>query len=205
MDAAFRLLEAEYEIDIVKGRKETSAGHKQAFKPFAIGAGLKEQSELDIVLDGKDEDDELHSSETRSYQLFDHYVDADTFSSWWSSFDARLTKGLDPVLCRKELLGTIKGCEASVDSPFGYLSLEECKQLSERASATYHDLRPVIYKIFEAYQKRKAANGHFHKADRTHALIRALRRRPLPSHQQLSFVAVDESQDLLLADAALLR
>lgn len=92
MDAAFRLLEAEYEIDIVKGRKETSAGHKQAFKPFAIGAGLKEQSELDIVLDGKDEDDELHSSETRSYQLFDHYVDADTFSSWWSSFDARLTK-----------------------------------------------------------------------------------------------------------------
>ena len=49
---------------------------------------------------------------TTNARLWDHYVDAAVFASWFPHFPAAATKGIDPALCWSEILGTICGSEA---------------------------------------------------------------------------------------------
>lgn len=126
------------------------------------------------------------------------------------------------MLCWAEVVGTIRGSEAAVETPKGYLSREAYLGLSERTNSTYASSRPAIYgesrssfhsalrthsftpaEIFRLYLKRKRSD--FDRSDRTHALIQALEARSLPAKHQFDTCFIDEAQDLLLADCALIR
>lgn len=104
-----------------------------------------------------------------------------------------------------EILGTILGSEKACETVNGFLSRQQYETLSERTNSTYVDLRPAIYSIFELYLREKGRQGDFDRADRTHALIKALQREGIPLDQQVDYVYVDEVQDLLLSHCTLLR
>ncbi|KAK4705245.1 hypothetical protein P7C70_g960, partial [Phenoliferia sp. Uapishka_3] len=205
-DTLVLLLENDYNI-MWGAKRKRSEGHRQIFKKFKLENAVDVMAQLGVGNEPIDdleepEDDDTLSSMSR---LFDHYIDADVFTSWWPSFNQQLTKGIEPALCWNEILGTICGSEASIDTQGGYLSREEYLQLSERAHSTYASHRGAIYSIFEAYRVRKNSQDDFDRSDRTHELIRQLKQRPIPRGSQLHMVSVDEAQDLLLADFRLLR
>ncbi|ORY76949.1 hypothetical protein BCR35DRAFT_332754 [Leucosporidium creatinivorum] len=167
-DTLLTLLESEYSIDW--GTRRTSEGQRAAFKRYKLeDSDATEQ--IGVDLDAKDDILDSLETSTTSSRLWERFVDAETFTDWFASFDQRLTKGVDPALCFSEILGIIRGSELAVETPKGYLSREDYLGLSERHS-TYVSLRPAIYDIFLAYLKRK--QNDLDRADRTHSLIQAL-------------------------------
>lgn len=108
-------------------------------------------------------------------------------------------------MCWSEILGTIRGSELASETSHGYIARQQYLDLSERTNSTYVNLRNSIYSIFEAYLERKGVEGDFDRADRSHALLSALKTQGIPLRNQLTHVYVDEVQDLLLAQCAMLR
>ncbi|KAI0735956.1 P-loop containing nucleoside triphosphate hydrolase protein [Earliella scabrosa] len=124
-------------------------------------------------------------------------------NEYWRHFPQGLTKGLDPTLVFAEFMGVIKGSEQALEQPRGYLDQDGYSDLSSRTQATFANQRDTIYRLFQAYLKRKKERGEWDAADRTHALIRSLR-GGVPG-QDFDFLYVDEAQDNLLIDALVLR
>ena len=60
----------------------------------------------------------------------------------------------------------IKGSELALDRPEGYLTKEAYNGLSHRTQGTFANQRDTIYRLFEAYAKRKKARGDYDAADR---------------------------------------
>ncbi|KAH9919768.1 uncharacterized protein BXZ73DRAFT_104876 [Epithele typhae] len=138
-------------------------------------------------------------------QRRDSFVSFGTFlEEYWSHFPQTLTKGLDPTLVFGEFMGIIKGSEPSLDTPECYLDKATYLKLSHRTQGTFANQRECIYKLFTAYLKRKKERGDYDAADRTHALVSALRQQGVPGHS-IDFIYVDEAQDNLLIDALVLR
>ncbi|TFK88273.1 hypothetical protein K466DRAFT_598787 [Polyporus arcularius HHB13444] len=133
------------------------------------------------------------------------FVSYGTFlEEYWSHFPQSLTKGLDPTLVFGEFMGVIKGSELALERPEGYLDKDTYYGLSHRTQGTFANQREGIYKLFNAYLKRKKERGDYDAADRTHMLIRNLRSNGVPG-QEMDFIYVDEAQDNLLIDALILR
>ncbi|KAI1785420.1 hypothetical protein LXA43DRAFT_132940 [Ganoderma leucocontextum] len=133
------------------------------------------------------------------------FVSYGTFlEEYWSHFPQALTKGLDPTLVFGEFMGVIKGSELALDRPEGYLTKEAYNGLSYRTQGTFANQRENVYKLFEAYVKRKKARGDYDAADRTHSLVNSLRSNGVPG-DEMDFIYVDEAQDNLLIDALVLR
>ncbi|KAI0716097.1 hypothetical protein C8T65DRAFT_606293 [Cerioporus squamosus] len=133
------------------------------------------------------------------------FVSYGTFlEEYWSHFPQSLTKGLDPTLVFGEFMGVIKGSELALERPEGYLDRDTYYGLSHRTQGTFANQREGIYKLFNAYLKRKKERGDYDAADRTHILIRNLRSKGVPG-QEMDFIYVDEAQDNLLIDALILR
>ncbi|KAI0762352.1 hypothetical protein C8Q74DRAFT_1336826 [Fomes fomentarius] len=124
-------------------------------------------------------------------------------TEYWPHFPQGLSKNLDPTLVFAEFMGVIKGSEQALEKPQGYLDKEGYCNLSARTQATFASQRESIYRLFQAYLKRKRERGDWDAADRTHALIRSLR-GGVPG-QDFDFLYVDEAQDNLLIDALVLR
>lgn len=76
--------------------------------------------------------------------------------------------------------------------------------MSIRSHSLLANSRDKIYSIFLLYRKWKTARHDFDAADRTHTLLRHLKNRDTKLHG-VDFLYVDEAQDHLLLDAALLR
>ncbi|KAM5542264.1 hypothetical protein V8D89_004137 [Ganoderma adspersum] len=156
---------------------------------------------------------ELQDPNTRDTPLSNDYmqqrrasfVSYGTFlEEYWSHFPQSLTKGLDPTLVFGEFMGVIKGSELALERPEGHLTKEAYNELSHRTQGTFANQRETVYKLFEAYVKRKKARGDYDAADRTHSLVNALRSNGVPG-DELDFIYVDEAQDNLLIDALVLR
>ncbi|KAH9891312.1 hypothetical protein C8Q73DRAFT_119576 [Cubamyces lactineus] len=131
------------------------------------------------------------------------FVSFGTFlEEYWSHFSG--TKGLDPTLVFGEFMGVIKGSEEALAHPEGYLDMESYCKLSHRTQATFASQRENIYRLFQAYLKKKKERGDYDAADRTHALINFLKTMGVPG-QEVDFIYVDEAQDNLLIDAVVLR
>ncbi|KIO30545.1 hypothetical protein M407DRAFT_20433 [Tulasnella calospora MUT 4182] len=121
----------------------------------------------------------------------------------WPHFDERLTKGLHAALVYSEFMGVIKGSEASLSKSRRYLDRDTYETLSSRTHSGDDTERSRIYTLFEAYQKQRPS-GSYDVADRVHALLEALQTKGLKG-KYVDFLYVDEAQDNLIVDAALLR
>ncbi|KAF4623894.1 hypothetical protein D9613_001576 [Agrocybe pediades] len=124
--------------------------------------------------------------------------------SYWPHFSQTLKKGLDPALVFSELMGVIQGSEESLSNENGFLEKETYEGLSHRTQYAFVNKRDIIYNIFLQYVKRKKTLNEYDGADRTHNILRALRRIGVPG-QKIDYLYVDEAQDNLLIDALLLR
>ena len=74
-------------------------------------------------------------------------------------------------------MGVIKGSEQALVKDAGkkYLTREEYSTLSARSQATFASRRREIYTLFEAYLKSKRNLGDYDAADRTHAILQAMK------------------------------
>ena len=69
----------------------------------------------------------------------------------------------------------IKGSEQALNSEQGYLDQETYSGIRRRSHATSDEQRELIYRIFEAYTKRKKEYGQYDAADRYVVLWECLR------------------------------
>ncbi|OSX68101.1 hypothetical protein POSPLADRAFT_1128861 [Postia placenta MAD-698-R-SB12] len=123
--------------------------------------------------------------------------------SYWPHFTQSLTKGLDPALVFAEFMGVLKGSEQTLSSDGLSLNKDQYSNLSHRTQGTFVNQRETIYKLFQAYTKRKRDHSHYDAADRTHAILKRLR-DGVPG-QLVDFIYIDEAQDNLLIDALVIR
>lgn len=78
-----------------------------------------------------------------------------------------MTQGLEPNLAYSEIIGVIKGSQAALESPEGYLSRGEyLDSLSHRQFPLLANVRAKVYSIFEVYTKQKTARHETDPADR---------------------------------------
>ncbi|KIO30551.1 hypothetical protein M407DRAFT_20439 [Tulasnella calospora MUT 4182] len=124
-------------------------------------------------------------------------------STVWPHFNQQVKKGLHPALVYSEFMGIIKGSEAALSSSRGYLGRAQYEQQSNRSLFGDDTDRSRIYTLFESYQKLRPTKA-YDVADRVHALMASLQDRGVPG-KCIDFLYVDEAQDNLIIDAALLR
>jgi len=125
-------------------------------------------------------------------------------SSYWPHFNSQLIKKLDSYLVFTEIMSHIKGSIKAAES--GKLSREDYCTLSEsRASSSLSmKTRELIYDIFQNYEKMKMRKGEFDIADIVIDLHRRLRTEKYKG-DVMSFVFVDEVQDLTMAQIVLFK
>ncbi|KAG9047262.1 hypothetical protein FS837_002665 [Tulasnella sp. UAMH 9824] len=121
----------------------------------------------------------------------------------WPHFNQQVKKGLHPALVYSEFMGIIKGSEAALSSSRGCLGRTEYEQQSNRTLFGDDTDRSRIYTLFEAYQKLRPPKA-YDVADRVHTLMASIQDRGVPG-KCIDFLYVDEAQDNLIIDAALLR
>ncbi|KAG8880114.1 hypothetical protein FRB98_005338, partial [Tulasnella sp. 332] len=126
---------------------------------------------------------------------FDYFV-----AEIWPRLNEQTKKGLHPALLFSEFMGVIKGSSNTLTA--GYLDRETYESLSSRTYSTFNDDRGRIYTLFEAYRKLKPAQL-VDAADRAHALIKAL--KSSEHRPQFDYIYIDEIQDNMLIDAAVLN
>ncbi|KAG9047264.1 hypothetical protein FS837_002667 [Tulasnella sp. UAMH 9824] len=130
-----------------------------------------------------------------SFEYFDSQI--------WAHFDQRLKKGLHPALVYSEFMGIIKGSESTLGKPRRCLSREDYEGQTNRSLSGESTERTRIYTLFEAYQKLRPPFS-YDTADRVQTLVDVLRENGVPG-SPIDFLYVDEGQDNLIIDAALLR
>ncbi|KAG8965904.1 hypothetical protein FRC05_002962 [Tulasnella sp. 425] len=121
----------------------------------------------------------------------------------WPRFDEGTKKGLHPILVYSEFMGVIKGSEASRSYPKHYLDRQAYESQSSRTHFGDTTERSRIYTLFEAYLKLRPPSS-YDVADRVHSLLSEVEERGLPG-KPVDYLYVDEAQDHLILDAALLR
>ncbi|KAL0571720.1 hypothetical protein V5O48_010244, partial [Marasmius crinis-equi] len=132
-------------------------------------------------------------------------VDYDYFVKYyWRSLPEPLTKKLDPSLAFSELIGVIKGSEATLSCHPHLLPQEAYLETSGGRHATLAADGSRIYALYDAYARRKKLAGERDVADRTHVLLDFLNEFGVPG-QKLDHLYVDEVQDNLLIDTLVLR
>ncbi|KAG8948841.1 hypothetical protein FRC04_009306 [Tulasnella sp. 424] len=121
----------------------------------------------------------------------------------WPHMDHRLKRGLHSALVYSEFMGIIKGSETSLSKPRHYLEQSEYENQSNRSLSGDSTERSRVYTLFEAYHRLRPSES-YDIADRVHLLTKSLRDQGVPGNH-IDFLYVDEAQDNLIIDAALLR
>ncbi|KAL7417496.1 hypothetical protein BDY24DRAFT_411475 [Mrakia frigida] len=124
--------------------------------------------------------------------------------AYFPRFDEKLVEGIEPTMLWNELLGVIKGSEETLKEETGFLTQDSYEALSPRSQPTFASKRGIIYDLFLRYEKLKAERFERDAADRTHAILRGFQRDP-SIIDRVDFVYVDEAQDNLIIDLALIR
>ncbi|KAG8942983.1 hypothetical protein FRC04_003269 [Tulasnella sp. 424] len=120
----------------------------------------------------------------------------------WPRFE-RLKKGLHPNLVYSEFMGVIKGSEACLKLQKPYLDRDSYEMQSARARSSDPAERSRIYTLFEVYLRLRSPSS-YDMADRVRLLLSTLQENGIPG-KYLDFLYVDEVQDHLILDAALLK
>ncbi|KAF8323810.1 hypothetical protein DL93DRAFT_2222704 [Clavulina sp. PMI_390] len=189
-DQLRRMLECD--LDVTFARRKLPKRGTVSFKFSSLPI-----DDIDDLFVGTKNDSQDSMTELRS-----RFVSFKVFlSSFWSHFDQRITKGLDPALVFSEIMGVISGHETVAESELGYLDRESYISLSHRSHSALFHHREQIYQIFERYVELKHTAGMYDTADRTHAILRALKSQRVGN---IDFLYVDEVQDLRIIDTKLL-
>ncbi|KAG8931119.1 hypothetical protein FRC00_000874 [Tulasnella sp. 408] len=109
----------------------------------------------------------------------------------------------DSALVYTEFMGIIKGSETSLYKHRRYLDKTEYEEQNNRSVLGESVDKAKIYSMFQSYQKLRPA-ASYDVADRAHVLMAALQERGVPG-KGVDFLYVDEAQDNLIIDAAMLR
>lgn len=88
------------------------------------------------------------------------------YSSIWRIHGYVLPEHLTPFVVLIHETGVIKGSEQALSHSEGYLDKIAYCKLSHRTQATFANQRENIYKLFQAYLKRKKERGDYDAADR---------------------------------------
>ncbi|KAG8997000.1 hypothetical protein FRB90_012598 [Tulasnella sp. 427] len=121
----------------------------------------------------------------------------------WPHLDQSAKKGFHPILVYSEIMGVIKGSEASRSYPKLFLDRQGYESQSSRGYFGNATERSRLYTLFEGYLKVRPL-ASYDAADRVHMLLNEVERRGVPGNP-VDFLYVDEAQDHLIMDAALLR
>ncbi|KAG8918121.1 hypothetical protein FRC01_002041 [Tulasnella sp. 417] len=113
---------------------------------------------------------------------------------------------VDPLLLFNEIIGVIEGSEAALSSESGYLDRPTYLSLGATSQKIFAGRRDVVYDLFQRYLRYKP-KGSWDSAERGHALLKAVHEEfdSRPPDPHIDFIYVDEVQDNLLLDTALLR
>ncbi|KAG8942986.1 hypothetical protein FRC04_003272 [Tulasnella sp. 424] len=139
-----------------------------------------------------------HKSARQPFVSFEYFE-----SNVWPRLDRRLKKGLHPTIVYSEFMGVIKGSEASFNGPRQYLDRETYESQSSRTHSGDQTERSRIYTLFEGYLKIRPLAA-YDIADKVGILMREIDVHGVPG-TGFDFLYVDEAQDHLIMDAALLR
>ncbi|XP_019462940.1 PREDICTED: uncharacterized protein LOC109361863 [Lupinus angustifolius] len=132
-----------------------------------------------------------------TYERFD--------SLYWPHFNSQYTKNLDSSRVYKEIMSHIKGGIQAMEPGDGTLTRDGYISLSEnRASSLCKQKREMIYDIYQSYEKMKIRKGEFDIADVVIDLHSRLRIKGYKGHG-MSFVYIDEVQDLSMSQIALFK
>ncbi|KAG8937466.1 hypothetical protein FRC00_005252 [Tulasnella sp. 408] len=124
-------------------------------------------------------------------------------SKIWPHMDHKVKRGLHSALVYSEFMGIIKGSEASLGKPRHYIDRSEYQNHNNRSLSGDIPERSRVYTLFEAYRKLRPSTS-YDIADRVHLLIKTIQDHGVPGNH-IDFLYVDEAQDNLIIDAALLR
>ncbi|KAG8960069.1 hypothetical protein FRC00_000926 [Tulasnella sp. 408] len=124
-------------------------------------------------------------------------------SNIWPRLDEIVKKGLNPANVYGEFLGVIKGSELAFMSSKRQLDRETYESQSSRTHAGDYSERSRVYTLFESYMKKRPPSS-YDMADRAHAIIAQIQESGVPG-RGVDFIYVDEAQDHLMVDVAVLR
>nr|CAD1844651.1 unnamed protein product [Ananas comosus var. bracteatus] len=133
-------------------------------------------------------------------------VDYEKFAgSYWTHFDADMTKKLDPSTVFTQIISHIKGGSEAGKFQEAKLEREEYIMLSNKRFSTLGSkTREIIYDIFIDYENKKRMAGEFDLSDVVNHLHKQLSCDGFTG-DKLDFVYIDEVQDLTMRQLALLR
>ncbi|RIA97774.1 P-loop containing nucleoside triphosphate hydrolase protein, partial [Glomus cerebriforme] len=117
---------------------------------------------------------------------------------YWKHFSDYHRQKLDCELVYSEF-SVIKGLNPEVD----YLSKEDYRAISTKKYPAFCHNRDQIYDLFQQYEKMKARNGDYDSIDRTLAILRCAKTKPLGG-PHIHEVYIDECQDNHIVDFALI-
>ncbi|KAI3734275.1 hypothetical protein L6452_13740 [Arctium lappa] len=126
-------------------------------------------------------------------------------SVYWPYFNSNLTKKLDASRVFTEIISHIKGGLQVGESSDGKLSYEGYSLLSESCASTLtKEKREIVFKLFQAYEKKKTECGEFDLGDLVNDLHYRLSNGKYEG-DQMDFIYIDEVQDLSMRQISLFK
>lgn len=159
--------------------------------------------------DFRDVNEQVSEQTTHRHRQKPELVDFRAFKlRYWPKFTPLLVKGIPIELVFAEIMGVIKGSEASRKT-LEPLSRAEYVSRSSRLAPNFanEEDRSRVYDIFNAYESMKWGHHDYDAVDRVAKLLRTIRSNaPLLRTLQAKFdeVYIDEVQDLRCLDFELL-
>ncbi|KAH7338006.1 hypothetical protein B0J17DRAFT_768225 [Rhizoctonia solani] len=178
----------DFRVDLPRRFSELKDNHFPLFVSFDK---LCELLEGDVL--GAAGEDALTAARIRARTIITF---SDFKHQYWPTFNAKLTRNLNPALVFSEILGVIKGYGRN-------LTMEEyLSELSHKKSPLLLDVRDRVYAIYEAYTKMSRQRFEIDNADRTQKILSGYRVSP---ESRVDHIFVDEVQDHLMSDVYLLQ
>ncbi|GJW79162.1 UvrD-like helicase, ATP-binding domain, P-loop containing nucleoside triphosphate hydrolase, partial [Tanacetum coccineum] len=124
---------------------------------------------------------------------------------YWPHFNSDITKNLDCSRVFTEIISHIKGGLQAWECIDGRLSYERYSLLAESRSSTLtKEKRDMVYKLFQTYEKMKAARGEFDLGDLVNDIHCRLKNGKYRG-DQMDFVYINEVQDLSMRQISLFK
>ncbi|KAG7099943.1 hypothetical protein E1B28_001736 [Marasmius oreades] len=184
---------------------ELEEKHFPLFVTYSALCGMIEADMADNKAIGQVRELSSSTSYTKTARRWNLVIDFDRFKKkYWPRLPEPLTKKTDPALAFSELIGIIKGSEATLGHDPHLLPQAAYQAISRRKYAMTTLDRGEMYALLEAYMKKKKEEGGKDIADRSHVILDYFSQFGVPG-QKVDQLYVDEVQDNLLIDTLVLR
>lgn len=125
--------------------------------------------------------------------------------TYWSHFNEKHTRNLDPSRVFTEIISHIKGSLQVGNSSNGRLSRTDYVLLSDcRASSLTRQERDKVYDVFLVYEKKKLQRREFDLSDFVNDLHSRFQSKRMKG-DEMDYIYIDEVQDLTMRQIALFK